>query len=90
MIQGQQFRFSRADWKSEQVPKPGLVVELELDRNLEVVSVRASPELQLGGEHAPEGCSRQAGLNNNGGSRLRKVYEMFFGREAGGKAVTKK
>jgi hypothetical protein len=48
MIQGQQFWFSgEATWKSEVVPKPGLEVNVDLDRNLQVMAVSPVPEGQL-------------------------------------------
>jgi hypothetical protein len=51
MIEGQQFRFSlEGAWKGEVAPKRGLVVEVELDRDLQVISVKAVPEAQLAKE----------------------------------------
>jgi hypothetical protein len=51
MIEGQQFRFSVASaWKSETPPKQGLVVEVELDRDLQVIAVKTVPEAQLANE----------------------------------------
>lgn len=44
MIDGQQFRFWPAGWHSEIAPKPGLAVNVELNRHLEVVRVTAIPE----------------------------------------------
>lgn len=40
MIQGQQFRFPRIGvWHSEIPPKPGLVVDVDLDNNLQVIGM---------------------------------------------------
>ena len=85
MIQGQQFRFLQEKWASHIVPKPGLAVEVELDRNLEIVSVRATPELQTGCEHTRDPCARQVGLNK-GGNAFRRIYAMLVGRAVGRKA----
>jgi hypothetical protein len=46
MIDGQQFRFWLDGWHSEIAPKPGLAVQVELNRQLEVVRVTAVPEGQ--------------------------------------------
>ena len=40
MIQGQQFRFQREGvWRSEIAPKLGLVVDVDLDNNLQVIGM---------------------------------------------------
>lgn len=45
MIDGQQFRFAiEGVWRSEASPKPGLNVEVELDRNLQVTGITAIPD----------------------------------------------
>ena len=44
MIDGQQFRFWLSGWHSEIAPRPGLAVDVELNRQLEVVRVTAIPE----------------------------------------------
>jgi len=42
IIDGQQFRFAiEGVWRSEAPPKPGLNVEVELDRNLQVTGITA-------------------------------------------------
>ena len=46
MIDGQQFRFWLSGWHSEIAPRPGLAVDVELNRQLEVVRVTAMPEAQ--------------------------------------------
>jgi len=53
MIQGRQFKFSaNTVWKSEVEPTPGLVVNVDLDRDLQVVAVTPVPESQLASEPA--------------------------------------
>jgi len=83
MIEGQQFRFSRESaWRSEVAPEPGLLVSVDLDRDLQVVAVTPIPEAQLEKERAegasceqPERRSEKAGL-------LGKVWTRFFGSGA--------
>jgi len=53
MIQGRQFKFSgNPVWKSEVEPTPGLVVNVDLDRDLQVVAVTPVPESQVAREPA--------------------------------------
>lgn len=53
MLEGQQYRFSREGvWKSEAPPKPGLVVDVELDAHGEVQAITVVPASQLAREHA--------------------------------------
>ena len=53
MVEGQQYRFSQeAEWKSESTPKPGQVVDVELDSQGKVQSVRAVSDSQLAMERA--------------------------------------
>ena len=48
MIEGQQFRFqSEGVWQFEIAPKAGQVVEVDLDRNLQVVGMSAVAESEL-------------------------------------------
>jgi len=55
MIQGRQFKFSgNTVWKSEVEPTPGLVVDVDLDRDLQVVAVTPVPESQRAGEPAAD------------------------------------
>lgn len=50
MIEGQQFRFESGVWQSEASPKPGVVVEVHLDRNLQVIGLHAVAEDRMAGE----------------------------------------
>jgi len=51
MIQGRQFKFSgNTVWKSEVEPTPGLMVDVDLDRDLQVVAVAPVPESQVARE----------------------------------------
>lgn len=51
MIEGQQYRFSlQGIWKSASPPKPGVVVDVDLDRNFEIVAITAVSEWQLAKE----------------------------------------
>jgi hypothetical protein len=48
MIEGQQFRFQRVGiWQSESAPKATRVVEVDLDRNLQVIGMSAVAELEV-------------------------------------------
>jgi len=48
MIEGQQYRFFLDGiWKSQSPPKPGVVVDVDLDRNFEIVAITAVSETQL-------------------------------------------
>jgi hypothetical protein len=48
MIEGQQYRFFLDGiWKSQSPPKPGVVVDVDLDRNLEILAITAVSESQL-------------------------------------------
>ncbi|SRR6266496_589233 len=53
IVDGQQYQFGlEGVWKSEVPPKPGLVVEVELDANGQVAGITAVPESQLAKEQA--------------------------------------
>jgi hypothetical protein len=48
IIEGQQYRFSREDaWKSEEPPRTGLVVDVQLDDRGKVNAITVVPESQL-------------------------------------------
>ena len=68
MIQGRQFKFSgNTVWKSEVEPTPGLVVNVELDRDLQVVAVTPVPESQLAkDEQGPAAHQPSAGKQEPG------------------------
>lgn len=77
MIEGQQFWFScDSAWKSEIAPEPGLVVSVDLDRELQVVAVTPVPEAQLHRESIEEGFSerddRRTGFLRNLWAKLLK------------------
>jgi len=75
MIEGQQYRFSlEGVWKSETPPKPGLVVDVELDALGKVRAIAVVPESQLAREQAEAagGLALQKG-ENLGSSRLAKI-----------------
>ena len=66
MMEGQQYRFSLEEvWKSETPPKPGLVVDVELDARGKVQGITVVPESQLAREQAETaiGLARQKGEN---------------------------
>jgi len=66
MIEGQQYRFSlEGVWKSETPPKPGLVVDVELDARGKVQGITVVPDSQLAREQAETaiGLARQKGQN---------------------------
>jgi len=53
IMEGQQYRFSHEDvWKSETPPKPGLVVDVELDARGNVRAIIVVPNSQLAKEQA--------------------------------------
>jgi hypothetical protein len=75
MIEGQQYRFSlEGVWKSERPPKPGLVVDVELDARGKVQSIIVVPDSRLAREQAEaaDGVARQKG-ENLASSRLAKI-----------------
>ena len=66
MIEGQQYRFSlEGVWKTETAPKPGLLVDVELDARGKVQSIIVVPDSQLAREQAEAaiGLARQKGQN---------------------------
>lgn len=53
MIEGRQYWFSMEGvWKSEVPPKPGLAVEVKLDRTGQILAITAVSESQLAKEQA--------------------------------------
>jgi len=75
MIEGQQFRFTlEGMWKSETPPRPGMVVSVELDQNLQVTGAAAVPEPQLAKEQGEEVVSK---AKEKGGEILGKVVARF-------------
>ncbi len=53
MVQGQQYSFAlEGVWRSETLPRPGLVVNVELDAGGRVSTITAVPEAQLAREQA--------------------------------------
>jgi hypothetical protein len=61
MIQGRQFKFSgNTAWKSKVEPTHGSVVNVDLDRDLQVVAVTPVPESQLAREQAEPAAYRPA------------------------------
>ena len=66
MMEGQQHRFSlEGVWKSETPPKPGLVVDVELDARGKVQGITVVPDSQLAREQAEAAMAlaRQQGRN---------------------------
>jgi hypothetical protein len=77
MIQGRQFKFSgNTVWKSEVEPTPGLVVDVDLDRDLQVVAVTPVPESQLASEPAAD---RPAMRNLKPGSLVARLVKKIRG-----------
>jgi len=53
MMEGQQYRFSlEGEWRSDAPPKPGLVVDIELDARGKVQGITVVPDSQLAKEQA--------------------------------------
>lgn len=70
MIEGQQYQFCLGSrWKSEIAPIPGLVVDVELDRNLQIVGITAVSESQI--------VSEEAATATVDGSKGRKFLANF-------------
>lgn len=76
MIEGQQFRFQDRVWQSEASPKPGVVVDVELDRNLQVIALQAVAEAQLAREAENDVYphSRMEGKNDG---LIRKLFRRI-------------
>ena len=48
ILEGQQFSFSlSAAWRSEQLPAPGMPVEVEFDSGGEILSIRPAAEIRV-------------------------------------------
>jgi len=61
MVEGRQFRFTHdTRWKSEIAPKPGLVVEVDLDHDAQILAIAAIPPSQLAQEQAESRRSNAA------------------------------
>jgi hypothetical protein len=81
MIEGQQFRFQRETvWRSEVAPRAGQAVEVELDRELQVIAVSVITELQVSaqvGQHSIDGH------RDEGSTRgiLGRLYAKLLGRD---------
>src|SRR5579864_4614818 len=79
MIEGQQFRFQREGvWQSATAPKPGLVVEVDLDRELQVVGMWAVAEFQLAKEQAGAAVPMHSRPRSRDGI-LGRLYARFLG-----------
>jgi len=53
MVEGRQFRFAHDNrWKSTVAPKPGLVVDIDLDQDSQILAIAAIPDSQLAEEQA--------------------------------------
>ena len=62
MIQGRQLKFSTDTvWKSEIVPAPGLVVNVDLDRDMQIIAVTPVPESQVAKEAGEPTAQEQSG-----------------------------
>lgn len=80
MIQGRQFKFSTDTvWKSEIEPIPGLVVNVDLDRDLQVVAVTPVPESQLAKEAGEPAAHEQSGRNRKQESLLNRLAKRIRG-----------
>ena len=80
MIQGRQFKFSSETvWKSEVEPTPGLVVNVDLDRDLQVVAVAPVPESQLAEEAGEPAAQEQSGRNHKQERLLTRLAKRIRG-----------
>lgn len=79
MIQGRQFKFStETDWKSDVQPIPGLEVNVELDRELQIIAVTPVPESQLAREQG-EPAYRPAVRQLKPGSLVARLVRKIRG-----------
>ena len=80
MIQGRQFKFSgNTDWKSKVEPTLGRVVNVDLDRDLQVVAVTPVPESQLVKEQAEPAVDRPAVRKLKPGSLVAGLVKKIRG-----------
>ena len=76
MVEGQQYQFVlEGVWQSEEPPKPGVVVDVELDNNGRVHTVTVVPEAQLAREQAEAALA----LARQRGSRIAVVISGRLG-----------
>ena len=74
MMEGQQCRFSlEGEWKSEAPPKPGLVVDVELDASGKVQGITVVPDLQLAREQAEAAMALARHKGRNAASLVARI-----------------
>lgn len=75
MAQGQQYKFSlEAVWKSEAAPKAGQDLDVDLDQNLQVVSVSVVSESQIAIEQAEQAMAK---VKEQGGKIVGQAVAKF-------------
>lgn len=75
MVQGQQYKFSLDGvWKSETAPKPGQDVDVDLDQNLQILTITVIPDSQIAKEQAEEAMAK---VKEKGGKILGDAVAKF-------------
>jgi hypothetical protein len=75
MVQGQQYKFSLDGiWKSEAAPKAGQDVDVDLDQNLQILTITVVPESQIAKEQAEEAMAK---VKEKGGKILGEAVARF-------------
>ena len=78
MIQGQQFKFSEKSVRDSEVsPQPGAVVNVELDRDLQVVAVTPVPDWELEKEEVEQANSERRDHSLRRIGFLDKLFEKL-------------
>ena len=89
MIQGQQFKFSEKSIQDSEVPpRPGAVVNVELDRELQVIAVTPVADWELEKEQAEHANLERPALNLESAGlwgRLLKKLRFLTGTRKGEK-----
>jgi hypothetical protein len=75
MVQGQQYKFSLDGiWKSEIAPKAGQDVDIDLDQNLQILSIAVISESQIAKEQAEQAVAK---VKEQGGKLLGQAIAKF-------------
>jgi len=81
MIEGQQFRFRlEGIWKSDGAPQPGQSVEVELDRELQVIGLSVITEAQALNQVGQASLENEPNKPSSTGIFAR-LYTRFLGRD---------
>src|SRR5215471_13885166 len=82
MIEGQQFRFQlEGVWRSDIAPQPGQVVEVYLDRELQVIGISVVTEAQESNQSGPKTLPGELSESGTTTGILGKLYAKLLGRD---------